>query len=102
MTMSAAVRVLAGAVVAITMMGCSVSASVGFSNLDTAALEDALRDEIGKTIPGEITVSCPEDVAMEQGADFQCTARHEDGSTLQVAVTQEDDEGNVNWQLVEG
>ncbi len=79
---------------------CNFSFSVGDKNLDTEALEAELKTQItaqtGVTIA---TATCPQDVPIEQGGTFTCTVATEDGTETDVAVTQDDDEGNVSWVL---
>jgi Domain of unknown function (DUF4333) len=46
------------------------------------------------------TVSCPDDVAIQQGKVSTCTATTPDGTNLTIQVTQTDSNGTVSWQLV--
>ncbi|MEB3225095.1 MAG: DUF4333 domain-containing protein [Synechococcus sp.] len=48
------------------------------------------------------SIACPEDQAIEAGNVFSCEATLEGGQTLPIQVTQNDDEGNVNWNADEG
>lgn len=70
--------------------------------LDEATLEDTLRTQLEERL-GEtgITVDCPADVAVEQGGVFECTATGADGAGATVEVTQRDDEGTVEWRIVD-
>jgi uncharacterized protein DUF4333 len=46
------------------------------------------------------TVTCPDNRPLQQGDVFTCQAVTDDGLGLTVQVTQTDNTGNVNWQLV--
>lgn len=92
---SRAARVSLVAVLAITVPACS-------KTLDTQGLEGQLatqiEDEIDTTIA---SVECPEDVDVERGGTFRCTAEEESGATLEIQVVQADDQGSVEWELVD-
>lgn len=50
-------------------------------------------------VPG-ITAECPDDVEVERGATFRCTARvRGEANVLHIEVTQVDDDGNVTWEI---
>ncbi|MGH2724858.1 MAG: DUF4333 domain-containing protein [Actinomycetota bacterium] len=74
--------------------------SFGGSKLDTDKIEAevtrGIEDQTGVAVQ---SVDCPDDVELEAGNTFTCTVTAEDGSTGQVDVTQQDDEGNVEWEL---
>jgi hypothetical protein len=42
-------------------------------------------------------VVCPDEVTIESGATFTCTATTDDGRSAEIEVTQDDDQGNVTW-----
>ena len=89
---------LIGAIaLATALSGCSVS--IGGSTLDTQKAEDEIATGIQDQTGIAVTVSCPEDVEIMAGAQFTCTATDSDGNQGPVTVTQEDDEGNVQWDL---
>jgi hypothetical protein len=46
----------------------------------------------------DVTVECPDDVEVEAGSKFTCTARS-GREEAPVEVTQRDDQGNVRWEL---
>ena len=80
---------------------CSFSASVGGGGqLDTEKVEPEIATGIEAQTDVELdSVECPDDVDMEQGNDFECTATATNGDTAPVSVTQDDDEGNISWEL---
>jgi Domain of unknown function (DUF4333) len=79
------------------LLACACSRS-----LDTAGLESqlqaGLQERLGITVS---SVTCPDDVEAKADVSFQCTAVGESGSTTTISVTQEDDQGNVNWEIVD-
>ena len=92
----------------LTLAGCSFSVeglSFGFGNntLDDEKLETEISQGL-TTQTGLVTtaVTCPEDQTIEAGNVFNCEAALEGGQTLAIQVTQNDDEGNVNWSADEG
>lgn len=84
------------AAVAVTS-ACQVSVGGG---LDIDRIEQEIATGIEEQTGIAVTsVECPEDVEAEAGNNFTCTVTAEDGDTASVDVTQEDDEGNVRWNL---
>lgn len=70
--------------------------------LDRQSLESTLSSQVASELGEQgITVGCPDDVEVEVGAVFECVATGPDGATLTVEVTQQDDEGTVEWRLVD-
>ncbi len=93
----AALPLLAVAAAA-ALTGCSVS--IGGSDLDTSELETEIEEELGAQGVPDSAVDCPDDVEVEEGDEFTCTATAPDGSTATILVTQTDDDGNVRWRVV--
>lgn len=82
------------AVAALAGAGC------GDKKLDTGKLEDRIKDGIQKQAGVQIrSVDCPDDVTVKKGDTFNCRATTTSGQTATVKVTQQDDEGNVNYQV---
>jgi hypothetical protein len=83
------------------MAGCSASVTTG-DNLDIDKLETTIASEIEQQLDlsGTPTVTCPDEVKIEKDAVFTCTAELE-GDSVDVQVTQTDDEGNVTWETVQ-
>jgi hypothetical protein len=93
MTMRRASRLLLAAFAALAPVGCSAS-------VDTDALEQQIKQELqAQAGVAASSVECPDDVAPEAGATFECTATTEDGSTATITVTQQDDQGNLSWEV---
>lgn len=90
---------LVGAIaLATALSGCSVS--IGGSTVDIQKAENEIAKGIQEQAGVAVEVSCPEDVEAEAGGQFTCTATDTDGNEGAVSVTQEDDEGNIQWELV--
>ena len=62
-----------------------------------SAISDGVLEQVGLAIS---EVECPESVAIEAGASFECTALPGEGGKLVVQDTQDDDQGNVTWEVV--
>ena len=84
----------AGVVSAILVLG-----GCGGTTLDVGKLEDEIASGIKKQAGQSTAVDCPDDVKVEKGARFDCTARADDGKRAKVRVVQQDDEGNVRWSI---
>jgi hypothetical protein len=72
-----------------------VAAACG--NLDTSELESLAAQRI-ETVVGfpPASVDCPDDIEAAAGNTFSCTVTGSDGTTAEIQVTQQDDEGNVS------
>ncbi|HYI22025.1 MAG TPA: DUF4333 domain-containing protein [Candidatus Limnocylindrales bacterium] len=69
--------------------------------LDDARLEQVIATQFQQqTGVGLTGVSCPDDTPLAQGNTIQCTATAADGQTLTIQVTQTDNAGNVNWEVL--
>jgi hypothetical protein len=74
-------------------------AACGTETLDNADLESQLTEQLSADAgvdPAQVSVSCPEDVEIEQGGEFECTLTAPNGDEVRVEVTMTDDEGNVD------
>ena len=70
--------------------------------LDRVSLETTLTEQLEEELDETgITVECPDDVEVEAGAVFECSGTSADGATMTVEVTQQDDEGSVEWRIVD-
>ena len=76
------------------------AAGCGDKKLDTGKLEGKIQDGIQQQAGVKIrNVDCPDDVNVKKGDTFNCKATTRSGQTANVKVTQQDDEGNVNYQV---
>ena len=82
----------------------SVLASLGACSrtktLDTQGLQGLLATKIEQQLGvSGATVACPDDVNVEAGGTFECTATSAGGKTMTLEVTQTDDRGNVTFKV---
>jgi Domain of unknown function (DUF4333) len=70
--------------------------------IDVPGLESRLAADLQAQYSTSFTVSCPDDVEVGKGNDFECAAEGEDGTTLTLQMTQVDDEASVTYEIVEG
>ena len=79
-----------------------IAAAACTKTLDTDGLEGELRSQAEERFNITLTsVDCPADIEVEAGGTFTCDAKQESGATLTLQVTQSDDQGNVEWDLVD-
>ena len=69
--------------------------------LDDVALESQIAAWFEDQAGVPVVVDCPGGVDLERGNDFTCTATDQAGESVEVAVTQDDDLGNVSWEIVQ-
>lgn len=48
------------------------------------------------------SVECPKDVEAKKGNEFECTATTDEGDTLKLTITQQDDNGTVLAKVKKG
>ena len=76
-------------------------AGCGDSTIDADKLEGEIAPGVEEqTGTRDVEVSCPDDIEAEEGGEFECDLTAEGGIEAKVAVTQEDDDGNVRWRVV--
>ena len=91
MSRSIAIAALAASLV---LVGC------GQKVVETDELEVQIAQELqAQTGVTPASVDCPADVPAEAGATFNCTVTADDGSTANVVVTQQDDDGSLSWEV---
>jgi hypothetical protein len=89
----------AAAVMGVVAVGCG-----GSQQLDVGKGERLIATELGPRIglkASEAKVACPDGVAIEKGAKFQCTLSTPAGAKLRVRVEQTSDAGDVTFNFVE-
>jgi hypothetical protein len=87
--------VASAAIAAALFVACNSSLT-----LDNDTLQRTITSGLQEQAQVAATVSCPDDRPIKAGDVFQCQAVTEDGTTLTIQVTQTDDTGHVNWQVV--
>ena len=87
----------------LSLIGLLVAACGTTLELNTENLQGILETQIEQqNLDREIdvtSVTCP-DRPILQGDVFTCQAMTADGQNLIVSVTQKDDQGNVNWDII--
>ncbi len=85
---------------ALALPAGALLALAGCGSIDATRTENAVRQEIARGVGAKLrSVECPEDVPLERGRDFSCTAIGADGTRVPVPVTQTDDSGKVEFQV---
>lgn len=79
----------------LTLTGCG-------TKLDMSMLSKSISEGLANQLGLEIaSVTCPQETRdAKLGDTFECEAKPKDGGRLVVKVTQKDDKGNVNWEVV--
>jgi len=76
-------------------------AACGSDTLDAAEVESEIGPMVeDQTGTRDVDIACPDDVEAEEGAVFECDVTAAGGVEAKLRVTQEDDEGNVRWEIV--
>src|SRR5215211_9085790 len=89
----------AAAVVCVVAVGC------GSQQLDVVKGERLMAAGLGPRIglkASEAKVACPDELAIEKGAKFECTLSTPAGAKLRVRVEQTSDAGDVWFNFVDG
>ena len=80
---------------ALLLGACTTSVSLNSDNLQS---EIAAWLQTNYQVTAD--VSCPDDRPIKQGDVITCTAVTDGGQSLTLQVMQEDDAGNVNWNVM--
>ncbi len=82
-----------------TLLTALAIGACGTESLDIgkaeSEIEKGLRDQLGTK---DTSVDCPDEVEAKKGDEFDCKATV-DRQKGTVNVTQQDEEGNVRWQV---
>ena len=77
-------------------------AACGESTLDANQIEEEITPQVEEqTGTRDVAIDCPDDVEAEEGGKFECDLSAQGGIEAKVEVTQDDDEGNVRWRVVQ-
>jgi hypothetical protein len=87
--------------IALALVAVVALAGACSKTLDNSGLQSQLQTELEtQTGEGGWTVACPDDIKVETGGVFECQATNESvGADLTLTITQNDDQGNVNWEV---
>lgn len=77
---------------ALLLSGCS-------SSIDVSTLEESVQTGLAEQLGGSWTVECPDSMEVQAGLTTNCMATSDTGETVNVNVTQTDDQGNVTWEV---
>jgi len=77
---------------ALLLTGCSTS-------IDIDTLEQSVQTGLSEQVGGEWTVQCPDSMEVQAGLTTNCLATNAEGESIDVNVTQTDDQGNVTWEV---
>jgi hypothetical protein len=89
-----AVAVSLAAAGLVLLSGCSTS-------IDVDTLEQSVQTGLAEQLGGEWTVQCPDSMEIQAGLTTNCMATSDGGESVDVNITQTDDQGNVTWETVE-
>jgi hypothetical protein len=68
--------------------------------LDTAGLQETLRQQLEAQLGQKLSVSCPAGPEVKVGATFECVVAGPGAGTLTVQVTEKDEKGSVTWEIL--
>ena len=75
-------------------------AACGSKTIDTGKAESEISKGVAQQTGAKgVKVDCPDDVDAKKGDTFDCNLTASGGQKAKIKVTQQDDEGNVRWQL---
>ncbi|MBW4520795.1 MAG: DUF4333 domain-containing protein [Scytolyngbya sp. HA4215-MV1] len=78
----------------------TISLSACTKTLDVSQIETAIQADLSKRGRLSIqSITCPTDIKSEPGKSFECAGLLEPDGGFFVVVTQENDQGKVNWQV---
>lgn len=93
--MATMARILIVLIAAISLAACTTTRTLDSDELERQ-IAAGIETQTGASVA---SVDCPDDVPLQAGHSFSCTATADDGSSATVAVTQTDDQGNVEWEV---
>jgi len=87
-----------GAIAAMMLAACGEDILV----VDNVAAEEFAAQEVQRELGGPVeSVSCPDDVEVEKGKEFECEAEDADGATATITMRIERDNGDFSYVGVE-
>jgi hypothetical protein len=87
-------------VVLIALPAALALSACGTKMLNTDKLEPKIKQGIEQQAGVKVkSVDCPSDVELKAGGKFNCTAVTTGGDRATVRVIQQDDKGNVRYQM---
>ncbi|MCY7276016.1 MAG: DUF4333 domain-containing protein [Phormidesmis sp. CAN_BIN44] len=84
----------------VLLLVCALTLTSCEKPLDTAKIQDSIRDSVIKQGGTSLkSVICPTDIKPMAGQTFECTGVLDSGSGVAIAVTQQDAQGNIQWEV---
>ncbi|MCY7273180.1 MAG: DUF4333 domain-containing protein, partial [Phormidesmis sp. CAN_BIN44] len=84
----------------VLLLVCTLTLTSCEKPLDTAKIQDSIRDSVIKQGGTSLkSVICPTDIKPMAGQTFECTGVLDSGSGVAIAVTQQDAQGTVQWEV---
>jgi hypothetical protein len=81
-------------------VGFSAIAIVGCGGIDQHKVADQIKQDITTNGGTSVkTVTCPGNIKPEAGKSFDCVGEMDNGYTFTIAVQQQDDKGNLTWDV---
>jgi hypothetical protein len=86
----------------VSALGLALVLTACGTKLDMAKLSTSVSDGIKSQLGLEVaSVNCPQEERKAKAGDtFECEVTPKDGGKMTVKVTEKDDQGNVNWEVV--
>lgn len=69
------------------------------SSINVGDLEQQVQQGLADQLGGDWTVSCPDSMEVQAGLTTNCMATDAGGKTVDVNITQTDNQGNVAWEV---
>jgi hypothetical protein len=93
---------LARAIALAAVVSLAVCVAACSATIDMDAVSKAVSEGLTSQLSLQIgSVACPtESRTAKAGDTFECVATPKDGGTLTIKVTQDDEKGNVKWEVV--
>ena len=86
----------------LVVIGAVAFAGCGETKLDAGDIESEVTPQVEEqTGTKDVTIDCSDDIEAEEGAAFECDITAQGGVEAKLKVTQEDDEGNVRWEVLQ-
>jgi hypothetical protein len=94
---SSIVRVTGAVLVGAALFGMVACSQTLKMDTVKSAVSSGVTTQVGLTVA---SVTCPDTREVKANDTFECTVAPQGGGRLTVKVTQKDDQGNVNWEVV--
>jgi hypothetical protein len=86
---------------AVVVLGALLAFSGCGKSLDPVGLEEPMIWQLEQETGTQVEVDCPDDIGVEAGGKFECTATNDKGESATISAVQKDDQGNIEWTVSE-